>query len=111
MDHKPHILVVDDELSMRELLEYVLTREGYEVSLAQNGNTAVKMLEENHYDLLLCDIRLGDITGRDVLKALRKKNQDTTAIMISAYASAETAVEAMNEGAYDYLPKPLTTMS
>ena len=106
MTKKPHILVVDDELSMRELLEYVLTREGYDVSLAENGNTAVGMLEEHHYDLLLCDIRLGDISGLDVLKALRKKSQHTTAIMISAYASAETAVEAMNEGAYDYLPKP-----
>ena len=108
------ILVVDDELSMRELLDYVLTREGYEVSLAENGGSAIQMLGARDYDLMLCDIRLGDMTGLDVLKALRKKSQHTIAIMISAYATTETAVEggggggggAMNEGAYDYLPKP-----
>jgi two-component system, NtrC family, response regulator PilR len=106
MTQPPNILVVDDELSMRELLEYVLTKEGYRVSLAESGKKAVKLLEENDYDLMLCDIRLGDITGLDVLKSMRQRNKKNTAIMISAYASAEDAVEAMNQGAYDYLPKP-----
>jgi len=101
-----HILVVDDEISMRELLEVLLTREGYQVSCAENGHTATAMLDQTDFDLLLCDIRLGDMTGLDVLRAARKKNPNTTVIMISAYASTETAVEAMNEGAYDYLPKP-----
>lgn len=100
------ILVIDDELSMREVLEYILTREGYDVSLAGNGKTAIQALENNSFDLLLCDIKLGDMTGLDVLRAAKKKNKNTTVIMISAYASTETAVEAMNEGAYDYVPKP-----
>ncbi len=104
--NKPRILIIDDELSMRELLEYILTREGYEVSLAGNGKSAIQALENNNYDLLLCDIKLGDMTGLDVLRASKKKNKNTTVIMISAYASTETAVEAMNEGAYDYVPKP-----
>ena len=104
--HPPSILVADDELSMRELLDVMLSREGYNVSCAENGIQAISMLEEKKYDLLLCDIRLGDITGLEVLRAAKKKNQDTVVILISAYATAETAVEAMNDGAYDYVPKP-----
>ena len=102
----PQILVVDDEISMRELLEYMLTNEGYEVTCADSGQTAIRSLEKNHYDLLLCDIRLGDMTGLDVLRASKKQHPDNLVIMISAYATTETAVEAMNEGAYDYVPKP-----
>ncbi len=101
-----HILVVDDELSMRRFLEVMLSREGYKVSCAENGKTAISMINKKHFDLLLCDIRLGDISGLDVLRAAKKQSQDTVVIMISAYASAETAVEAMNDGAYDYVPKP-----
>ena len=98
---QPHILVVDDELSMRELLEFLLSREGYTVSLAENGRNAINMLDKHAYDLLLCDIKLGDMTGLDVLKASKTKHPDTTVIMISAFATTETAVEAMNMGAYD----------
>jgi len=101
-----HILVVDDEMSMRELLELMLTREGYKVSCAESGLRAIEMVKKNYFDLLLCDIRLGDITGLDVLRASKKKNPGTVVIMISAYTTAETAVEAMNDGAYDYVPKP-----
>ena len=102
----PHILVVDDELSMRELLEVMLTKEGYEVSCAENGSKAISMIETIDYDLLLCDIRLGDISGIEVIKALKNQNQNTVIIMISAYATTEAAVEAMNQGAYDFVPKP-----
>jgi len=105
-NNTPHILVVDDELSMRELLEVLLNKEGYRVTCAENGRDAISMIKKTVFDLLLCDIRLGDITGIDVLKALRDENQDTVVIMISAYASTEAAVEAMNEGAYDFVPKP-----
>jgi len=106
INNTPHILVVDDELSMREVLEHLLVREGYQVSCAENGRRAISMLGKEVFDLLLCDIRLGDITGIDVLKASKNKNPETVVIMISAYATTETAVEAMNEGAYDYVPKP-----
>ncbi len=104
--NKRHILVVDDELSMRELLEYMLSREGYEVSCAENGRTAIAMLKDHNYDLVLSDIRLGDITGLEVLKASKKQNPDCVVILISAYATTETAVDAMNNGAYDFVPKP-----
>jgi two-component system response regulator PilR (NtrC family) len=105
-DTQPHILVVDDELSMRELLEFLLSREGYKVTLAESGRRAIAMLDKHDYDLLLCDIKLGDMTGLDVLRASKMKHPDTTVIMISAFATTETAVEAMNIGAYDYVPKP-----
>lgn len=102
----PHILVVDDEISMREFLELMLSKEGYQITCAQNGRTAAAQIEKNAYDLILCDIRLGDISGLDVLRKAKAANPNTIVIMISAYATAENAVEAMNEGAYDYLPKP-----
>ncbi|MBW2192965.1 MAG: sigma-54-dependent Fis family transcriptional regulator [Deltaproteobacteria bacterium] len=102
----PHILVVDDEFSMRELLEVMLSREGYAVSSAGSGRQAISMIEKENFDLLLCDIKLGDITGLDVLRVSKTQNQETVVIMISAYATTEDAVEAMNEGAYDYVPKP-----
>ncbi|RPJ69936.1 MAG: sigma-54-dependent Fis family transcriptional regulator, partial [Desulfobacteraceae bacterium] len=105
-DRPPHILVVDDQLSMRELLEVMLKREGYQVSLAENGRRAISLVEQNAYDLVLCDIRLGDTTGIEVLKACKRHHPATVVVMISAYASTEDAVEAMNQGAYDYVPKP-----
>jgi two-component system, NtrC family, response regulator PilR len=105
-NNTPHILVVDDELSMRELLEVLLGKEGYRVSFAENGRNALSMVKETDFNLLLCDIRLGDITGLDVLKAAKAHNPDTVIIMISAYSTTEAAVEAMNQGAYDFLPKP-----
>jgi two-component system response regulator PilR (NtrC family) len=91
---------------MRELLEYMLEKQGYGVLCAATGKEALSKIEKNPYDLLLCDIRLGDMTGLEVLKASKKKNPHVTVIMISAFATTETAVEAMNQGAFDYVPKP-----
>jgi len=106
MDKLYRILVVDDETSMREFLDVLLSKEGYQMSEAKNGKQALTMIRKNDYDLILSDIRLGDITGLEVLKNAKKKNQDTIVIMISAYSTTEIAVEAMNEGAYDFVPKP-----
>ena len=105
-DNQTSILVVDDELSMRELLEYMLEKEGYTVICAANGKEALTRIDKDRYDLMLCDIRLGDMTGLEVLKASKKKNPHVTVIMISAFATTETAVEALNQGAFDYVPKP-----
>ena len=106
VENQYSILVVDDELSMRELLEYMLEKQGYRVICAANGKEALSKVKKEQYDLLLCDIRLGDMTGLDVLKASKSKNPHVTVIMISAFATTETAVEAMNQGAFDYVPKP-----
>ncbi len=105
-DNPYTILVVDDELSMRELLEFMLAKQGYTVLLAANGKEALSVIQKKSYDLLLCDIRLGDMTGIEVLTASKKKHPHATAIMISAFATTETAVDAMNQGAFDYVPKP-----
>jgi two-component system response regulator PilR (NtrC family) len=102
----PRILVVDDERSMRELLAIVLRREGYEVLLAENGRTAIGLLEREPVDLLISDIKMPDLSGVDVLRAAKKIDPDILGIMITAFASTETAVEAMRLGACDYLSKP-----
>jgi two-component system response regulator PilR (NtrC family) len=102
----PRILVVDDERSMRELLAIVLRREGYEVLLAENGRTAIETLEREPVDLLISDIKMPDLSGVDVLRAAKKIDQDILGIMITAFASTDTAVEAMRLGACDYLSKP-----
>jgi len=91
---------------MRELLAIVLRREGYEVLLAENGRAAIDMLEREPVDLLISDIKMPDLSGVDVLRAAKKIDQDILGIMITAFASTETAVEAMRLGACDYLSKP-----
>jgi len=102
----PRILVVDDERSMRELLAIVLRREGYEVLLAENGRAAIDALEREPVDLLISDIKMPDMSGVDVLRAAKRVDQDILGIMITAFASTESAVEAMRLGACDYLSKP-----
>ncbi len=99
-------MVVDDELSMREFLEIMLLKEGYYVLTASNGKEALDIIEREPIDLIITDIRMDGIDGLQVLKRSKEINPSTVVIMISAYASAETAVQAMKEGAYDYLPKP-----
>jgi two-component system response regulator PilR (NtrC family) len=91
---------------MRELLAIVLRREGYEVLLAESGRAAIDLLERQPVDLLISDIKMPDVSGVDVLRAAKKIDQDILGIMITAFASTDTAVEAMRLGACDYLSKP-----
>jgi two-component system response regulator PilR (NtrC family) len=100
------LLVVDDERSMRELLSIVLRREGYDVTLAENGRAAVDRIERGRFDLLISDIKMPDMSGVDVLRAAKRIDADIVGIMITAFASADTAIEAMRLGAHDYLSKP-----
>jgi two-component system response regulator PilR (NtrC family) len=100
------LLVVDDERSMRELLSIVLRREGYDVTLAENGRAAIDNLERGRFDLLISDIKMPDMTGVDVLRAAKRLDPDILGLMITAFASADTAIEAMRLGAHDYLSKP-----
>jgi two-component system response regulator PilR (NtrC family) len=97
---------VDDERSMRELLSIVLRREGYDVTLAEHGRAAIEHLEGRRFDLLISDIKMPDMTGVDVLRAAKRIDPDILGIMITAFASADTAIEAMRLGAHDYLSKP-----
>jgi two-component system response regulator PilR (NtrC family) len=100
------ILVVDDERSMREFLEIMLLKEGYEVHTAEDGKAALEIIKGQDFDLVITDIRMKPIDGLQVLKHCKSISPSTIVIIISAFASTETAVAAMKEGAYDYLPKP-----
>jgi DNA-binding response OmpR family regulator len=100
------ILIVDDEVSIRITLEEVLDREGYRVFTAENGRDALEQIASQTFDLALIDLHLGDIEGTEVLAALSQQSPDTVAIMLTGYASLETAVEALRQGAHDYLFKP-----
>jgi two-component system response regulator PilR (NtrC family) len=100
------ILVADDEPSMREFLDIMLKKEGYQVSLASNGEEVVRLAERDLFDLILLDIRMPKLDGISVLKKVKAFSPETIVIMITAFASADTAIQAMREGAYDYITKP-----
>jgi two-component system response regulator PilR (NtrC family) len=98
--------VADDEQSMREFLDIMLKKEGYKVSLASNGEEVVKLIDNDLFDLVLMDIRMPKLDGISALKRIKSIAPETVVIMITAYASADTAIKAMKEGAYDYITKP-----
>ncbi len=106
ISERPKILVVDDEKSMREFLDIMLAKEGYHVVCAKDGEEACLLLVKEPFDLVITDIRMKKIDGLGVLKKVKEVNPSTVVVLISAFATAETAVEAMKEGAYDYVPKP-----
>jgi two-component system response regulator PilR (NtrC family) len=101
----PRILLVDDEPSIRQLLSYRLKREGFDVVLAENGREAVKRIEAGGIDLLVSDIRMPDMSGVEVLRAAKAFDPDILGIIITAYASKETSVEALRLGASNYVEK------
>jgi two-component system response regulator PilR (NtrC family) len=100
------ILVVDDERSMREFLEILLRKEGYDVATAADVDAGLLALESDDYDLVISDIQMPGRSGLDLLKAIRHANGDALVVMITAFATTETAIAAMKEGAYDYVTKP-----
>ena len=100
------ILVVDDELSMREFLTILLEREGYCVEAAENAQVALQYLENDKYDLVVSDVNMPGLDGMALLERIKKISPETAVLMITAYTTAEQAVEAMKLGAYDYIAKP-----
>jgi two-component system response regulator PilR (NtrC family) len=103
----PSILVVDDEAASRESLADVLTDEGYQVGVACDGAAAVELLENNDFELVITDLRMPNLDGVSLLQRVRQLRPQTLVILMTAYASVETAVEALREGAHDYMIKPL----
>jgi two-component system response regulator PilR (NtrC family) len=102
------ILVVDDDQGIRDFLEILLTREGYSVKTAPGGKEAISLCKKKKFDLVITDLKMPKIDGIDVLRAMKEISPETLVILITGYASGETAVEAMKEGAYDYLEKNFT---
>ena len=100
------ILIVDDEPSNRNILGQELTHEGYSVVAASDGREALKKVESSQPDLIILDYMMPDLNGLDVLKELRRRENDTPVVMITAYGTMERAVEAMKEGAYDFITRP-----
>jgi len=103
---KARILVVDDERSMQEFLEILLRREGYDVTCVGDVDGALLALESDDFDVVISDLQMPGKTGLDLLHALREASPETVALVMTAFASTETAIAAMKEGAYDYLTKP-----
>src|SRR5512134_739806 len=100
------ILVVDDELSMREFLTILLEREGYRADEAENAEQALRMLEEGAYELVISDVNMPGLSGIELLERIKQLTPETAVLLITAYTTAEQAVEAMKLGAYDYIGKP-----
>jgi len=99
------ILVVDDDQGMRELIEILLTREGYGVRTAADGREASELLGRERFDLVVTDLKMPRVDGIDLLKQVKEISPETPVIIVTAFASGETALTAMKEGAYDYLEK------
>ncbi len=104
------ILIVDDENHIRFFLKEILTRDGHEVVDVDSGEAALKAIAEHNFDLALIDLNLGGMNGMEVLSKLRQMSPDTIPIVLTAYASLETSVDALRQGAHDYLFKPCKTV-
>ena len=100
------ILVVDDELSIRESLRGWLEQDGYQVETAVDGPTALAMIQENHFDIMLLDVKMPKMNGITVLMKLKERDPETAVVLMTAHGAIQDAVEALKLGAYDYLLKP-----
>lgn len=104
----PRILVIDDEERIRDACSMVLEEEGYVVATADNGELGLKMIEEKHYDVILLDLMMPNLSGLEVLPQLKEQHPDTAVIVITGYATVEHSIEAMKKGAFDFIPKPFS---
>src|SRR5689334_13688723 len=100
------LLIIDDEPKMTEVLARMLGREGHTVEFTTNPSGALEMLGQRQFDIILCDLKMPEISGIDVLERAKRISPSTDFVMMTAYATAQTAVVAMKKGAFDYLIKP-----
>jgi DNA-binding NtrC family response regulator len=103
---KPKILIVDDEPDICKALEFLITKEGYDVSSVNSGEDAIEKIKQVSFDVIVTDIKMGRVDGLGVLEKAKEISPDTAVIMMTAFASIESAVEAMKRGAADYIVKP-----
>jgi two-component system response regulator HydG len=102
-----HILIIDDDMDMCNLLSRFLNRKGFETDVAYTGNKGLAKFKEKSFDVVLCDFRLGDIDGREVLAQLKAIYPAVVVIIITGYSDIKMAVDVMRQGAFDYITKPL----
>jgi len=105
---KPLILIIDDEESMRDSCSLILTKEGCQTETAENGAIGLEKIKSIKPDLVLVDLKMPGISGMEVLERIREIDPNIISVVITGYATVESAVEAMKKGAYDFLPKPFT---
>ena len=101
-----NLLVVDDERDICKALEFILSREGYVVTTAHSGEEAVELLKKRDFDVVLTDLKMEKMDGIELLEEVKRQNQETQVVLMTAYASVESAVNAMKKGASDYIVKP-----
>ncbi|HEX4562191.1 MAG TPA: response regulator, partial [Gemmatimonadales bacterium] len=108
MSAQPSILVVDDESGILQTLQILLKNEGFEVTTAQGGKAGLEALKAHAPDIVLTDVRMPQVTGIDILAAVRQQDPETPVILMTAQASLQTAIQAVNEGAFYYIQKPFS---
>ncbi len=106
MENRTEILLIDDEAIALKNLQHVLQKEGYHVQATSSGENALKLLKKNDFDLVITDLKMEKVDGMQILRSCKKRRPDTEVIMITGYATVETAIEAMRLGAYHYITKP-----
>ncbi len=111
MEHIGNLLIVDDEKGMQETLSEILIEKGYTADTAGSGTEALEKISKDFFNVVLLDIKLPDTSGIEVLKKIKQKAPDTEVVMITAYASLESSINALNEGAYAYILKPFDATS
>jgi DNA-binding response OmpR family regulator len=104
-----HILIVDDEKTLRYFLRRKLEDQGYRVTEAADGHLAMELIELNYFDVALVDLRLTDMNGLEIVRRLRQVCPKTSIIILTAYATVDSAIEALRQGAHDYVTKPFNT--
>jgi two-component system, NtrC family, response regulator HydG len=104
---KKRVLIIDDDMDMCTLLSRFLARNGYDTDVAYSGQKGVAKFEEENFDVVLCDYRLGNMDGKEVLVSVKKLKPDTIVLIITGYSDIKTAIDVIKQGAYDYITKPL----
>ncbi len=108
MSNRANILIIDDEETMRDSCRQTLSRDGHRVEAAEDGSMGLALLEAESFDLVILDLKMPGLSGMDVLKRIKNDDPEAVVIVITGYATIESAVEAMKSGAYDFIPKPFT---
>jgi DNA-binding NtrC family response regulator len=106
MENNAKLLIIDDERVALKNLEHVMKKEGYEVTATQSGQNAIKLLEEQHFDVVLTDLKMEKVDGLQILQRARELYPDSEVIMITGFATLQSAVDAMKHGAFYYIAKP-----